>query len=320
MEQSPWDPEGVEPRLDHDGRLVDASRQPDIDLRSVYKRLVAARALDLRVSRLGLPLWASAAGEEAVAVAVARLAAAHDRIFTAGRDASIALARDVPLEEIARQLLRHPDAVVRPATLPGHVASRAHGIEPAVPSLGHHVAVAAGYAHAQRLTGEGVTLATFGEGLTTTGPYHEACAVAAAAELPLVLVCRSQLWPETAPAEAGVLGDSVFERARAMGLWARRIDGADVVSVWETLAAAMARARKGMGPALVEAVVTPLHRDPPAHRDPVERLRRHLDATGAWTQTFQDVIEAEFRGAIEPILESLLRDLDQRAEATGGAA
>jgi len=316
MELSPWDPEGVEPRLDHDGRLTDAERQPDIDLRSVYKQLVAARALDVRVSRLGLPMWASAAGEEAVAVAVARLADRRDRIFPAGRDAAIALSRGVPLEEIARQLLRHPGAAVLASSLSGHVASRPHGIEPAVPSLGHHVAIAAGHAHAQKLLGaDGVTLATFGEGLTTTGPYHEACAVAASAELPLVMMCRSQLWPDAAPAEAGVLGDSVYERAKAMGLWSRRIDGADVISVWETLATAVARARKGMGPSLIEAVVTPIHRDPPAHRDPVERLRRHLDAQGEWSQTFQDVIEAEFRGAFEPIVGAMLEDA-----SFGGAA
>jgi pyruvate dehydrogenase E1 component alpha subunit len=45
-----------------------------------------------------------------------------------------------------------------------------------------------------------------------------------------VLICKSQLWPEGAPAEAGLLGDSVSERGRACGLWTRRVDGADVVA------------------------------------------------------------------------------------------
>lgn len=319
MEQSPWDPEGVEPRLDHDGRLIDAARKPDIDLRGVYKHLVWARSLDVRISRDAPPMWASAAGEEAVTVSIGRLCGERDWVFPGGRDAGIALAREVDIDEIVRQLLGHPDGEVRGPSAPGHVAHPGHGIAPVVQSLGHHVALAAGHAQAQKLLGNGgVTFVTFGEGLTSTGPFHEACAIASANELPLVMVCRSQIWPETAPKEAGVLGDSVHERAAAMGLFSRKVDGADLVSVWETLATAIARARKGMGPSFIEAVVTPMHRDPPAHRDPVERLRRLLDQQGEWTQTFQDVIEAELRGKLEPALDACLDAIDPARR--GGAA
>jgi pyruvate dehydrogenase E1 component alpha subunit len=48
-----------------------------------------------------------------------------------------------------------------------------------------------------------------------------------------------------------------------------------------------------------------MHRNPPAERDPIERLRRHLDAAGQWSQTFQDVIEAEIRGAVEQTVQTV---------------
>ena len=119
-----------------------------------------------------------------------------------------------------------------------------------------------------------------------------------------MLVCKSQLWPEGAPAEAGLLGDSVAERVKACGLWSRRVDGADVVGVYAALDQAFRRARDGRGPGLVEVVATRLQAgeqstDVPAHRDPIERLRRHLDREKQWTPTFQDVIEAEVRGQLE---------------------
>jgi TPP-dependent pyruvate/acetoin dehydrogenase alpha subunit len=184
--------------------------------------------------------------------------------------------------------------------LPGRIASARHRIGTTTDTLGMHLALAAGQAHGQKLLRDGgITFALFGEGLTTTGTFHETAMTAVACDLPLVLVCRSQVWPEGAPAEAGAVGDAVAERAKACGLWVRRVDGADPLGVFGAVAGAADRAREGRGPALVEVVVTQLVRDPPAHRDPIERMRRHLDASGLWTQTWEDVIEAEVRGGLD---------------------
>ena len=98
-------------------------------------------------------------------------------------------------------------------------------------------------------------------------------------------------------------GETVAERAKSHGLWSRRVDGADPVGSYRAIARACELARKGDGPALVEAVVAQLAHDPPAHRDPVERLRRRLDTDGVWTRTFQDVIEAEVRGQLDSAVQ-----------------
>jgi TPP-dependent pyruvate/acetoin dehydrogenase alpha subunit len=84
---------------------------------------------------------------------------------------------------------------------------------------------------------------------------------------------------------------------------------ADPLGVFAAVAAAADRARDGRGPALVEVVVTQLGRDPPAHRDPIERLRRHLDAAGLWTQTWEDVIEAEVRQQLDRAFTQAHKDL-----------
>jgi pyruvate dehydrogenase E1 component alpha subunit len=169
-----------------------------------------------------------------------------------------------------------------------------------------HLAVAAGRAQGQRLGQPGhVTVAVCGEGVTTTGVFHETLVLAVARDLPLVVVCKSQLWPEGAPAEAGVLGDGVAERARSAGVWARRADGADAVGTLLAVQAAVTRAREGSGPSLVEVIVTQLRHDPPAHRDPVERMRLYLDQQGQWSQTFQDVVEAEPRTRLDRAFKAL---------------
>ena len=300
MEPSPWDPEGVELSLDPEGQLLDKRAAQGLDLRALYKRMVAARLLDLRLGRLGLPMWAPSAGEEAATVISATLAGPEDWLYPSVRDFALAPIRGMDLDEFAHQVLG-----VTYNGRPGAVAAADLGIAHAPEALGLHLALAAGQAHAQKLAGPGrMTAALLGEGLTTTAYFHETVALSVVCDLPLVLICKSQLWPEGAPAEAGLLGDSVSERVRACGLWSRRVDGADVVGVYAALDQAFRRARDGRGPGLVEVVVTQLQpgersADVPAHRAPLERLRRHLDREKQWTPTFQDVIEAEVRGQLE---------------------
>jgi TPP-dependent pyruvate/acetoin dehydrogenase alpha subunit len=303
METTPWDPEGATVLLDAQGRLAADGGAPGVDLKTLYKQLVAARCLDVRLARTSLPMWASAAGEEAPLVAAALVAHADDWIYPGSRDAAIALVRGMSYEAIAQQLVGHRG---RSGAAGAALASVELRIATATDALGMHLALAAGQAHGQKLARDSaITWALFGEGITTTGAFHETACLSVACDLPLVMVCRSQLWPGGAPAEAGVVGDAVADRARSLGLWVRRVDGADPLAVYGALASAATRAREGRGPGLVDVVVTQLVHDPPAHRDPVERLRRYLDASGVWTSTFQDVIEAEVRGRLDRAFEGL---------------
>jgi pyruvate dehydrogenase E1 component alpha subunit len=305
MQATPWDPEGVETILDGEGRLVDPQAAQGIDLRGLYKALVHARQLDLRLSRMGLPMWVPAAGEEALTVLIGQLSRSEDWVYPGPRDAAIALARGVPIEAIALCALGDPSSETKGRALPGPVASVRHNIAVPGEALGMNLAIAAGRAHGQSLDdASGITVAIVGEGVTTTGPFHESMAIAVANELPLVVVCKSQPWPSGAPAEAGHLGDHLTARMHSAGCFSRRCDGADVVSCHRALSTALAHAREGDGPAFIEAFVTPLTPEVPLRRDPVERLRRHLEQRGEWTQTFQDVIEAEFRGHFDKAIST----------------
>src|SRR5689334_22511583 len=104
MEPSP-EPEGVEVCLDPEGQLLDKRAAQGLDLRALYKKLVAARCLDLRLSRLALPMWAASAGEEAVAVLAASLAGPEDWLYPGPRDLALAPIRGMDLDEFAQQVL-----------------------------------------------------------------------------------------------------------------------------------------------------------------------------------------------------------------------
>ena len=113
MEVSPWDPEGVEVVLDPQGRLSEESATSrELDLKALYKLLVAARALDLRLGRLGLPMWASSAGEEAPVVVAGMLAGDGDWIYPGHRDVAVAGPDCCPANwRIPPWASRHPAAV-----------------------------------------------------------------------------------------------------------------------------------------------------------------------------------------------------------------
>jgi len=310
MQPTAWEPEGVEALLDSKGTLADPVAVSGLDLRGYYKHLVAARVLDVKLSRLELPMWASSAGEEAVSVAIGELSGDADVVFLGTRDAAIAMLRGLPLVELVRQLLGLPSARDLGRGVAGSPSAPELGLFGACEGLGLSLGLAVGHAHAQALAGTGgASVVVFGEGQTTTGMFHESTALALAHDAPVVFVCKSQLWPEGAPAEAGLLGDSVCERVRTAGLWARRCDGADPLGVRKAIAAALHRAHDGGGPGLVEVVVAPLQRDPPPERDPVERMRRLLDARGEWTQTFEDVSEAEIHGKLDRALAEVQEEL-----------
>lgn len=309
MERTPWDPEGVDVVLDSQGRLHGdgvARLDPGTDLREHYKRLVAARCLDIRFGRLGLPMYASFAGEEAPIVSASSLLTPQDWIYPGPRDAAAVLTRGLSVEDCVAQVMGEGPA--RGRLVPGQLTAPELNVGPVMETVGMQVAMATGHARGQKLAGEGaVTVAVCGEGTTTTGLFHESLCIAATSDIPLVVVVKSQQWPTAAPAEAGLLGETVADRSKMLGLHAVRVDGADPIATHAAITNALGRARAGQGASVVEAVVTQLahqHGDgegsvPPGHRDPVERLRRYLDQSGNWTQTFQDVLEAEFRGRFD---------------------
>src|SRR5690606_23320323 len=197
MQPTAWEPEGIEALLDSKGTLADPAAVSGLDLRSYYKKLVAARVLDVKLGRLQLPMWASAAGEEAVSVAVGDLLGPHDWVFVGNRDAAIGLIRKLPVPELLRQLLNQPSAETRGRNPPGTIHSDACRIIGAGEGLGINLALAVGHAHGQALFGRGrATVVVFGEGITTTGVFHESVALALAHDVPLVFVCKSQIWPD----------------------------------------------------------------------------------------------------------------------------
>jgi pyruvate dehydrogenase E1 component alpha subunit len=114
--------------------------------------------------------------------------------------------------------------------------------------------IAVGAAFADKYRGRGqVAVAFFGDGATNIGAFHEAANMACALHLPIVFACENNEYGEFTPRNKTMAITDIVDRAVGYGMPGIIVDGMDVVAVHEAASAAVARAREGGGPSLVEA-------------------------------------------------------------------
>jgi len=142
----------------------------------------------------------------------------------------------------------------------------------------------------------GVVVVSFGDGAMNQGALHEALVFATTRKLPVVFVCENNGWSELTPTSRIVPFDRLSRRANGYGMPGATIDGCDPLAVRDTIGLAADRARRGEGPSLIECNTVRLwghynkdvehyrpkaERAAAAERDPIEAMRRRLEAVGA---------------------------------------
>jgi pyruvate dehydrogenase E1 component alpha subunit len=170
----------------------------------------------------------------------------RDWVFPSYRESAIGLLRGLPAATVLQWWRGHPSGWWSPDEV--NVASIC------VP-IATHVPHAAGLAWGLRLKGsDAVAVALFGDGATSEGAFHEGANVAAVTKAPLVLLCNNNQWAISTPLSAQTAAARLADKAIGYGMPAARVDGHDVLAVYEAVRDAVARARAGGGPTFVEAV------------------------------------------------------------------
>jgi pyruvate dehydrogenase E1 component alpha subunit len=170
----------------------------------------------------------------------------EDWIFPSYRESAIGLLRGMPAATVLSWWRGHPAGWWSP--LEYNLASIC------VP-IGTHVPHAAGLAWGKRLRGERTcAVAYFGDGATSEGSFHEGANFAAVMRAPLVLFCSNNQWAISTPLEAQTRAETLADKAVGYGIPGVRVDGGDVLAVYEATRSAVARARAGDGPTFIEAV------------------------------------------------------------------
>jgi len=195
------------------------------------------------------------AGEEAVGVGVIAQLRPDDWLTSTYRNHGHAIARGVPLEAIAGELLGRATGVDGGKGGSMHVADQNLGMIGGMGIVAAGLPIAAGAAFAAKYRGEDrVAIAFFGDGAVHQGAFHEALEFASLFGLPVVFVCENNLYAETTAVDYHLLSDSVAAMAVNYRMPGVQVDGMDVFAVRDVAAEAIARARAGDGPTLVEAM------------------------------------------------------------------
>jgi pyruvate dehydrogenase E1 component alpha subunit len=297
----------------------DAAGLDDSDLLELYRRMVLLRVYDERSvvyhrqGRIGT--YAIFWNHEAIQAGATFALTDDDWIFPSYRESAIGLVRGMPVKTVLQWWRGHPSGWWNPADW--NVASIC------VP-IGTHVPHAAGLAWGKKLRGEDcVAMAFFGDGATSEGAFHEGVNLAAVMGAPAVFVCNNNQWAISTPLDAQTRAESLADKASGYGIPGVRVDGLDVLAVYDVARDAVERARAGGGPTLIEAVhyrAAPhaTADDPRAYIDPqrVEAERAH-ECVGRFEERLKDlgVLDAERVETVRREAEELLRAGIQAAEA-----
>jgi 2-oxoisovalerate dehydrogenase E1 component alpha subunit len=298
----------------------------DDDLIAMYRMIALARALDERMwilNRAGrIPFVISGQGHEGAQVAIAwPLQKHHDWIAPFYRSIATCLTFGMqPRDIMTAQYATAADPSSGGRQMPGHYGSHEHNLvsvsSPVATQLLHAVGIA--LAAKIRKTGQ-VAMTSMGEGSSNQGDVHEGLNFAAIHKLPFIFVVENNGYAISVPAARQVSVPDVASRAAGYGIPGVVVDGSDVLACYAAARDAVARARAGDGPTLIEAKVTRLtgHSSDDQQtkyrseeelalqktHDVVPVFRAQLRDAGVLTDEIEERLAAEIKAAVHDATE-----------------
>jgi 2-oxoisovalerate dehydrogenase E1 component alpha subunit len=281
--------------IDSDGTLhhnPDASMPPDEVLLYLHRRMVIGRRFDAQATALTkqgrLAVYPSSHGQDACQVGAVAAMADRDWLFPTYRDCMAMVSRGINPVEVLTLLRGDWHCGYDPYL---------HRTAPQCTPLATNTLHAVGLAHAARLAGEDtVAVALLGDGATSEGDTHEALNIAAVWQAPVVFFVQNNGYAISVPLAKQTRAESLADKGIGYGMPGVLIDGNDAAMVYAAMSEAIARARRGDGPTLIEALTYRIEAHTNADdatryrsdsevaewlaKDPIDRLQKYLQRKG----------------------------------------
>lgn len=207
----------------------------------------------IKAGQIASPYY-SPRGQELIPAAISVNLRADDTVVTTYRGIHDQLAKGIPLKPFVAELLGRATGTCKGKGGPMHVTHVASGLPVTTGIVGAGLPIANGLAWAAQLKGtDQVTVVNFGDGASNIGAFHEAVNLAAVWKLPVIFVCQNNGYAEHTRYDLGTGAATIADRAIGYGIPGVEVDGNDAVAMWKAASAAVARARAGEGPTLIEA-------------------------------------------------------------------
>ena len=302
--------------LSTDGTLVGDSPLTIDQIGELYEAMVISRVYDHKASAMQrqgrLATYAQFEGQEACQIGSVAPLEARDWLVGTYRDAAAMWFHGYPWINLV---------LGRTGDERGGGAPDGVNVLPPSITVGGHMIHAVGLAWAEQLRGSGaVALTLFGDGATSEGDFHEAMNFAGVFSIPTIFFCQNNGWAISMPRERQTASETIAIKADGYGMPGVLVDGNDLLAVVSATTEAVERARAGAGPTLIEALTYRMgphttaddagrYRNEAdvsdwAARDPLERVRRYLDAQGRWDRRWQSDVEAAAHDVVEEAVTS----------------
>lgn len=314
--------------LQQDGSVIKDAVLPQMEkakAQKIYRAMVFTRVLDERMlaaQRQGrVSFYLQSTGEEGTTVGFAAALDDSDMIMAQYREQGALAYRGFTVDEFMNQLFSNDLDYGKGRQMPIHYGSRDLHYMTISSPLATQIPQAAGYAYGQKLAGEKrCTVAVFGEGAASEGDFHAALNMASVLKVPVIFLCRNNGYAISTPASEQFASDGIAPRAVGYGMQSIRVDGNDVLAVYQVMQAARKLAVERNEPILVEAMSYRLAAhsssdDPSGYRnkaeedkwrakDPILRLKNWLLSQGWWDEEQEKALYDELR---QQVLESMKR-------------
>jgi len=303
--------------LNRNGEAVGpwAGALTDDELLDGLRHMMTLRAFDARMliaQRQGkTSFYMQHLGEEAVSCAFRKALKPGDMNFPTYRQAGLLIANGYPMVDMMSQIFSNARDPLKGRQLPVMYSSREHGFFTISGNLATQFVQAVGWAMASAIRNDSkIAAAWIGDGSTAESDFHAALVFASTYKAPVVLNVVNNQWAISTFQGIARGGSGTFAaRGLGFGIPSLRVDGNDYLAVHAVAKWAAERARRNMGPTLIEYVTYRVGAhstsdDPSAYRpktessawplgDPVIRLKNHLIKRGLWTDERHKQMEAE---------------------------
>lgn len=303
--------------------VFDRKQYSDETLLDLYRSLVTPRRIEekmLILLRQGkISKWFSGWGQEAISIGAVNALQEDEFILPMHRNLGIFTGRKMPLEKLFAQFQGKKSGFTKGRDRSFHFGSKEHHIVGMISHLGPQLAIADGIALAHKLAGESkVALVFSGDGATSEGDFHEGVNVAAVWKLPVIFVIEHNGYGLSTPSNEQFAMEYFTDKAPGYGIEAIRIDGNNVLEVYDAIKTLAEDLRENPRPVLVEAITFRMRGHEEASgtkyvpkelmetwtlKDPVDNYERFLEGNGILTPELKEAINSAIKTAINQGLD-----------------
>lgn len=291
----------------------------------LYPRMIEEKMLKLlRQGRISK--WFSGIGQEAISVGMTMALQPDDLVFPLHRNLGVFTSRLAPLPRLIAQWQGKPGGFTNGRDRSFHFGSLEYHIVGMISHLGPQLALATGAGLAYKLDGRpNIAVAFTGEGGTSEGDFHEALNLASVWKLPVIFVIENNGYALSTPTQEQYACDSLADRAKGYGMKGYRIDGNNVIDVFETTGKIIRKIRKNPQPFLLECMTFRMRGHEEASgtkyvpeallrewavKDPVHNFQRYLLEQGVIDEEFIEHTRANLTKHIDEAVEQAFSESD----------